>query len=152
MDACQRIVTRAAMRILIGLPYCRNEELLELSRLYANSVFAGTAIINCLPPLLRPVIGPLIGIRAKFYQQRCKRILLPLVEERIRLWNKDKQGQNLPACNCCKPLWIYVLYLLKSPYCSIFTYTKFSQNDFLQWLLPTCANAGPDQIDQKRLQ
>jgi hypothetical protein len=97
-DACGRVIARTALRILIGLPLCRNDDLLEQSRMYADSVFAGTVIINCLPPFMRPVIGPLVAIRAKYYQARCLKILVPFIEKRIQQWTEDKHGDNLPVC------------------------------------------------------
>ncbi|KAF4633292.1 hypothetical protein G7Y89_g4832 [Cudoniella acicularis] len=117
-DACGRIITRAALRILIGLPLCRDEMLLEQSRLYANSLFAGTAIINCLPPFVRPLVGSLLAVPAKYYQARCQRLLVPFVEKRIRMWKESKEGDN---------------------------------NDFLQWLIPKCAQAGPEQLEPKKI-
>jgi hypothetical protein len=97
-DACGRIITRAALRIMIGLPLCRDEALLEQSRLYANSLFASTAIINCLPPLVRPLVGPLLAIRVKYYQTRCQKLLVPFVEKRIRMWKEHKEEGNVPVC------------------------------------------------------
>lgn len=97
-DACGRIITRATLRILIGLPLSRDEAVLKTSQLYANSLFAGTAVINCLPPLLRPLIGPLVALPTKYYQKRCQKILVPYVEERIALWRKQGKADDLPVC------------------------------------------------------
>lgn len=96
-DACGRVIARTAMRILVGLPLCRDGDLLEQSRLYADAVFSGTVIINCLPPFVRPAVGPLMAIRAKYYQARCQKILVPFIEERLRQWTEDKHGDNLPV-------------------------------------------------------
>jgi hypothetical protein len=104
-DAAGRIITCAAQRILIGIPFCRNEKLFEESQLYANSLFAGTAIINCLPPSMRPFLAPLLALRAKYYQARCQRILEPYVEERIRQWQSYQDGDDQPVCKhkrCCR--------------------------------------------------
>lgn len=90
-DACGRIVTRTATRILIGLPMCRNEDFFEQSRLFSDAVMSGTVMINCLPPMLRSVIGPLFALRAKYYQARCLKILTPFVEERIRIWKNGME-------------------------------------------------------------
>ncbi|KAJ8062110.1 hypothetical protein OCU04_008671 [Sclerotinia nivalis] len=95
-DAAGRIITCAALRILIGLPFCRNGKLFEQSQLYANSLFAGTVIINCLPPSTRPFLAPLLALRAKYYQARCQKILEPYVEERIRQWEKHRAGDDQP--------------------------------------------------------
>jgi hypothetical protein len=94
-DACGRIIMRAAIRVLVGLPICRDENYFEQSRLFSDAVIMGTAMINTLPPFLRPVIGPLLALRAKYYQGRCLKILVPFVEERIRIWKKSgKEGDD----------------------------------------------------------
>ncbi|RYP66869.1 hypothetical protein DL769_005901 [Monosporascus sp. CRB-8-3] len=89
-DACGRVMTRAAMRALVGVPLCRDERLLDWSRKYASAVIAGTAFINCLPPVLRPYIGPLFGMRAKHYQAHCLTIMEPVIKERIQMWEQSK--------------------------------------------------------------
>jgi hypothetical protein len=94
-DFCGRVITRAAIRVLVGLPICRDENYYEQSRLFSDAVIMGTAMINTLPPFLRPVIGPLFALRAKYYQRRCLKILVPFVEERIRIWKKGgKEGDD----------------------------------------------------------
>ncbi|KAJ0108177.1 hypothetical protein J7T55_000142 [Diaporthe amygdali] len=42
-DVCGRIIARAAERMMLGLPMSCIEELLEASRLYANSALLGGA-------------------------------------------------------------------------------------------------------------
>lgn len=99
--ACGRVISRAAMRLLVGEPLCRDERLLALSTRYADAVIRGTAIINCLPPFLRTWIGPLLGLPAKYYLSRCLRILKPLVQERTRVWEESKSGaatKETPVC------------------------------------------------------
>ncbi|PQE06888.1 cytochrome P450 protein [Rutstroemia sp. NJR-2017a BVV2] len=91
-DACGKIISRAAQRTLIGLPLSRNEKMLETSRLYANSLLVGGAIINCFPPWIRWLVAPLIAVRVRHFQARYVKMLLPLVEERIRQWEADKEG------------------------------------------------------------
>ncbi|KAH7384629.1 cytochrome P450 [Pyrenochaeta sp. MPI-SDFR-AT-0127] len=83
-DACGRVISRAAQRILIGLPLSRDETMLETSRLYANSLLLGGAIINCFPPWMRWVVAPMIALRARYFQARYVKMLLPLVEARLR--------------------------------------------------------------------
>jgi hypothetical protein len=97
-DSCGRIIARTAERIMVGLPMGRDEKLLEASRLYAESVLLGGAIMNCFPPLLRRFVGPLIALRAKYYQKRCTDILVPIIDERLRMRKDNKEGENAPVC------------------------------------------------------
>ncbi|KAI5920334.1 cytochrome P450 [Camillea tinctor] len=91
-EACGRIISRAAQRILIGLPLSRDETMLETSRHYANSLLVGGAIINCFPPSIRWLVAPLIAVRARYFQARYVKMLLPLVQERISQWEAGKDG------------------------------------------------------------
>lgn len=94
-DACGRIILCAAIRILIGVPVCRDENYFEQSRLFTDALLIGTAMINALPPMLRPIIGPLFAVKAKYHQRRCLAILVPFVNDRIRKWEKaEKDGDE----------------------------------------------------------
>ncbi|KAI1448540.1 cytochrome P450 [Annulohypoxylon stygium] len=91
-EACGRVIARSSQRILFGLPLCRDEYLLETSRQYATALLVGGAIINCIPLAVRWLLGPLVALRAKYYQARFVKILVPVVEERVRLWEADKNA------------------------------------------------------------
>lgn len=97
-DTCGRIIARTAERMMIGLPMGRDERLLEASRLYANSVLLGGAVMNCFPPFLRGAAGPLIALRAKYYQKRCVNILVPVIEERMAIYRGLKKVKEVPVC------------------------------------------------------
>lgn len=96
-DACGRVITRAATRVLIGLPMCHDETLFEQTRLFSDAVMMGTAMINCLPPIIRPVLGPVVALRAKYYQARCLKILVPFVSDRIQTWMRTNNKDGLPV-------------------------------------------------------
>lgn len=96
-DTCSRIVSRISHRIFLGLPLCRDERLLEQSRLYADAMYGGAAVITALPKFIRPVIGPLVALPSRKYLAGCNRILVPVVEERLKIGNKGK-GDAMPVC------------------------------------------------------
>lgn len=100
-DACGKVISRAALRVLVGDILCQDERLLAATARYADAVVMGTAMINCLPPSLRPWIAPLLALPAKYNQSRCLKLLVPVIEERIRVWEKSKSGvaHDIPVCN-----------------------------------------------------
>jgi hypothetical protein len=100
-NTCERVIIQASMRVMLGLPSCRDESLLKLSISFANSVLSTSALINCFPPFLRPIIGPVLASPSKYYLARCKKMLVPLVEERIRFWEENEE--NLPVCTWLPP-------------------------------------------------
>ncbi|KAI1089148.1 cytochrome P450 [Rostrohypoxylon terebratum] len=95
-DACGQVIARTAQRILIGLPLGRDEKLLETSRLYANSVLLGGALMNCFPPSLRKFVGPIVALRARYFQARCVSMLVPIVNERLRIFSALEKDEKVP--------------------------------------------------------
>ncbi|KEY73815.1 hypothetical protein S7711_03114 [Stachybotrys chartarum IBT 7711] len=96
-DACGSVVTRIAMRSLIGAPLCRDEKLLRLLECHGNAVLLGTVGINCMPPFLRPWLGPLVGLRAKYYQAQCLKIMVPFIENKIRIQGHMRNDAEAPV-------------------------------------------------------
>lgn len=139
-DTCGRIITRTALRIMIGLPACRDDTLLETARLFTNALIMEAGFINCFPPLARPVLGPLLAMRAKYYQAKCQRILIPIVEQRMQLWRTHKEKEDLP---------VYSTYSF--PALKTSGLTILFQNDFLQWLVAKCAATGSEQMDAGKI-
>lgn len=92
-----RIITRAATRILVGLPMCRDKVFEEHSRQFSQAVMMGAAIMNCFPPFMRGLVGPLFAFRAKRAQARCLKVLLPFIEERISLWKSNQETDHKPV-------------------------------------------------------
>ncbi|KAH6845698.1 cytochrome P450 [Chaetomium sp. MPI-CAGE-AT-0009] len=92
-DSMVKIIARAALRIMVGSPGCRDEEYLERSRLYANAVLVDACFINCVPPTIRPILAPVMAIRARYHQRRLMKILVPMVEERLRQ-HREKKAQD----------------------------------------------------------
>lgn len=82
-DFCTKVIARAGNRTYVGLPLCRNEELLEQSRLYATAVYGAAAVITALPSFIRPVLGHLVSLPAQRYLSRCKKVLVPFVQDRL---------------------------------------------------------------------
>lgn len=97
-DTCGPIITRTALTVMIGNPLCRDESLLEMTRLFANALMMAAGFTNCLPPFMRPLAGPLFAVQARYYQARCRRMLIPLVEKRVQMWRDCKEGEDLPVC------------------------------------------------------
>lgn len=99
-ETCGTITARVALRTLVGYPMCRNETLREQTQLFANALFASSAIINCLPPAMRPIVGPVLALKANYHGRRCRQVLIPFIKEGIYLWESSKQSEEaaeLPA-------------------------------------------------------
>lgn len=90
-DVCGDVIARTALRTLVGYPMCRNETLRNETRLFANALFGAGTMINCMPPSLRPILGPVLALKAKYHRNKCINLMVPFVEERIRLWRKSQE-------------------------------------------------------------
>ncbi|KAJ7066322.1 cytochrome P450 [Mycena amicta] len=77
------IVARVSNRLFIGLPLCRNQELLDNSVAYTIGVMMGANKIGLLPKFLRPIIGPFLTRRNQSLTT-AMRLLGPVVAERIQ--------------------------------------------------------------------
>ncbi|KAF2198223.1 cytochrome P450 monooxygenase-like protein [Delitschia confertaspora ATCC 74209] len=79
-----RLVSRISARIFLGLPYCRNEEWLEISTEFTENVFVSLVVLRLFPRFLHPVISwilPSTWIGAN-YIRRAKRLLVPEIKRR----------------------------------------------------------------------
>ncbi|KAI0389953.1 cytochrome P450 [Xylariaceae sp. FL0594] len=121
-DMCGQIITRVALRTLLGFPACRNEELVNVTKQFANHLFTAAALINCTPPALRPIVAPILALPTKLYRAHYRKIVLPLIHDRIRKREQyEKPGQGeLPS-------------------------------DFLQWLIARATQHGPEHLDASKL-
>ncbi|KAK5074330.1 hypothetical protein LTR51_004917 [Lithohypha guttulata] len=100
-----KVVFRTGNRIFIGPKLCRNQEFMEETLGFANSVVPNAILIRQLPRFLRPSMIPLITMKNKRHRRRVTEIIMPEVLARQAMIRGDSE-QKLNS----KP------------------------NDFLQWL------------------
>jgi hypothetical protein len=106
-DSMVRVIARVALRIMVGTPGCQDENYLELSRVYANAVLVDACFINSLPPAVRPVAGPLIALRARYYQRKLMKVLVPIVRERMDACEEKEGEDDGPVSLFPSPVSIY---------------------------------------------
>lgn len=83
LETLTRAVTRAALRTLAGPEFARSEALLFHAPRYSAAMFTCAAVIAALPPWMRPLLGHIVGLPARWHFRACMRALTPLVAERI---------------------------------------------------------------------
>lgn len=94
-ESCGRIIMQAAMRVFVGPDHCRDEDLLTHSREFSTSIITNSLLINCIPPALRPMATPILTFQARRRLGRCLEVLLPIVKERLRVWESgDRTGEE----------------------------------------------------------
>ncbi|KAI1419239.1 cytochrome P450 [Xylaria sp. FL1777] len=95
-DSCSKIVSRASSRAIFGKVVSGNDEFAEHSIQFGRALFGGAAFINALPPLMRPVLGPVLGYSARKHEAACLRIIMPLLEDRLQRSNRDLGPEDKP--------------------------------------------------------
>jgi cytochrome P450 len=64
----KRIISRVACRIMLGLPYCRDETILEITQSHTLCIFGVTLILRRFPPILHPLVALLIPQRWRMWR------------------------------------------------------------------------------------
>ncbi|MCJ1343408.1 hypothetical protein MMC31_001601 [Peltigera leucophlebia] len=82
-DTMLDVISRISNRALVGFPLCRNESYLRSSRTFARFVIITAGLINLLPSMLRPILGPLIIARDIYHYHKIARLIFPIIKNRM---------------------------------------------------------------------
>ena len=91
-----RIVSRLASRLFVGPELCRDEEWLDTSRGYTESVFRAIIFLRLFPAWLKPVAA-MINVpswRVLYHLRKSRRLLIPLILRRRMTKATCKTGQE----------------------------------------------------------
>ncbi|KAK7061428.1 cytochrome P450 [Favolaschia claudopus] len=89
-----QVICRTGNRLFVGLPLCRNTDYLNMNFEFTLSVVMAAQMINILPGVLRPILGPRISPLKK-YLRRADKHLSALVTERVQM--EEEHGNNYPG-------------------------------------------------------
>lgn len=84
----QQSIGRVTNRIFVGLPVCRDPELVRLGIAYAQDVPFGATLLRFLPRALRPLAAPAITLPNRLHERAYLRVLVPTVERRLREYDE----------------------------------------------------------------
>ncbi|KAJ7143834.1 cytochrome P450 [Mycena epipterygia] len=87
------LVARTTNRLLVGRPICRDKEYIKLVVQYTIDVAIRAQLINLLPSVLQPILGPLISARNQSIRKGIKH-LGSLIE--YRLAQEQEFGRDWP--------------------------------------------------------
>ncbi|KAL4922599.1 cytochrome P450 [Aspergillus aurantiobrunneus] len=83
LDTIRRVVAQAASRFTVGLPLCRNEQYLNDCFDAIDGCIITAGVIGGTPIVLRPLLGPLVGLKARLANRRLRKHFEPLYRERL---------------------------------------------------------------------
>ncbi|ROW08896.1 hypothetical protein VMCG_02864 [Cytospora schulzeri] len=138
----QQSIGRVTNRIFVGLPVCRDPDLVRLAVAFAQDVPAASVLLRLLPRALRPLAGPLLTIPNRLHERAYLRVLLPTVERRLREYDERHgragSGTSGPgkqeACSSSSP----------SPLLGP------EPNDLLQWMIRQARESGDPYLCSAR--
>ncbi|KAI1308543.1 putative cytochrome P450 [Xylaria venustula] len=115
-ESMRHVVGGVANRAFVGLPYCRDPELVNNGMAFAVDIPLSSTIIKLIWKPLRPLLAPLVTLPNRLHTWRFRKILISEIERRLRIYDEN---QNDPENKKQEP------------------------NDFLQWSIQQ-AKAGSD--------
>ncbi|KAL2819035.1 cytochrome P450 [Aspergillus cavernicola] len=83
LETVRMVVAQAASRFTVGLSLCRNEQYLKDSLDAIDGCIINAGVTGGTPPILRPLIGRLAGLKTQIAQRKVHRHFEPLYRERL---------------------------------------------------------------------
>ncbi|KAB5522914.1 cytochrome P450 [Coniochaeta sp. 2T2.1] len=83
-ETMRRVVCGITNRAFVGLPVCRDEELVASSLKYALSVPLSSILLKLLPRITKPFLVPLITLPGRIWTNQYTNILRPTIERRLK--------------------------------------------------------------------
>ncbi|RDW57887.1 cytochrome P450 [Aspergillus mulundensis] len=92
-EAVRMIVAQGASRFTVGLPLCRNEQYLKDSLDAIDGCVINAGVTGGCPPILRPLVGPLVGLKPRLANRRVRKHVEPLYHARMKSLSKPIEEQ-----------------------------------------------------------
>ncbi|KAI1822227.1 cytochrome P450 [Xylaria intraflava] len=94
-DTMLHVVSRLSIRVLMGIPLCRDENFLSICSNFIRKVALAAAAISLFPRFLQPIVGPIFTVYDYILYLRCRSYLMPTIHERLdRLQKTDTEEQS----------------------------------------------------------
>ncbi|KAL2824219.1 cytochrome P450 [Aspergillus cavernicola] len=93
-NSMSRIVGQATNRVFIGLPFCRNNALLDAAMAFSLDIPISATLLHFFWQPLRPLVAPLLTLPNRIHTNRAFNILRPEIERRLKEYDGPKTGAN----------------------------------------------------------
>lgn len=78
------VLTRITNRVFVGKEVAHNSDYFYYSINFVRKISQCAAVIAYLiPAMLKPVLGPIAALPARYYDYRCSRFLVPLIKKHL---------------------------------------------------------------------
>ncbi|KAL4781964.1 cytochrome P450 [Aspergillus varians] len=96
LETARMVVAQAGSRFTIGLPLCRNEQYLRDCLDAIDGCVINAGVTGGMPPILRPILGPLVGLKARLANRKVRQHFEPIYRERLETLSFAKDDPNHP--------------------------------------------------------
>jgi len=86
-ETMRRIIGSVTNRVFVGLPSCRNPELVDAGTSYAAALPKEAGSLRMYPSFIKPLVAPLYTKRTKAHTKDFYSILLPEIQQRLEEFN-----------------------------------------------------------------
>ena len=93
-DSIMFMISRAVNRMILGLPLCRNEDLLLNMRAFAMDIIMTGIKLRFVPRWLHPLAGPLAAIPNNVHYRRTTKYTKPLIAERLEYFKRKEEDSS----------------------------------------------------------
>ncbi|KAI2470863.1 cytochrome P450 [Annulohypoxylon bovei var. microspora] len=116
-DVMRRVIGQVTNRVFVGLPLCRNQELLDAGLAYAQDVPMSSTALRFMWEPLRPLAALFMTLPNRIHTNKFYSIVRPEIERRLRDYDARRADPETKAAD-------------KEP------------NDFLQWSVNQAKTSG----------
>ena len=93
-DSVMFMISRAVNRMILGLPLCRNEDLLLNMRAFAMDIIMTGLLLRFVPRWLRFLAGPLAGLPNHYHYRKTIKYTKPLIAERLQNFKRKEEDPS----------------------------------------------------------
>jgi cytochrome P450 len=86
-DTMRRVIGIVTNRVFVGLPHCRDPELLAAGMAYAQLVPMCSMILRFFPSYVRPILAPIVTIPIQLQSRRFFRLLRTEIKRRLEVYD-----------------------------------------------------------------
>lgn len=126
-DSLMMLIPRVNSRMFVGKPLCDNPEYIDNMVNFTLDVTRDLMIFPMVPSILKPILGPLAGLTAKYHYAKTAKHSIPLIKRRLHDMQRKEAGDV--------------------------TYKDWDvPNDYLSWTITTAQAEGRmDELDPVRI-
>ncbi|KAF4499639.1 Ent-kaurene oxidase [Fusarium agapanthi] len=108
MESAQKMLSGITNRAFLGLPLCRNEEMLKLGIAFAQDIPLSSMMMKLFPSFVKPLVAPLITRSNRIHTREFEKILEPEIKARLEEYNSSSVGDWERQIDECESFyWLY---------------------------------------------